>query len=937
MKVERVQALLRFSIYVFSIGIYLLPISSHRSLLTSPDPILDEVHIVSANNHDANIHTNININVNSNFMEEEMKAWSRIFRNDYWGRDMNSPSSHKSYRPFTVLTFRYVQRFISRPFQMSRTSTTNGGSGDELATTTTTVCNLYLQRVVNVIIHSTIVHMLSSFVPSMLFLPPSHLLSYKNAYFYSSSWTIFTITTITQLLFTLHPTHSEIVVNIANRGHLLSILFLLLSLSIPIPPLSPSPLPFNTTKSTNWNKLVGLAIVYTLGLLSSETFLFYLPIVIVTWLWMSIVNDIKNRHVYAWMEMDKKGNEFELQKKECSNINTNDKKEMSEIKINQNGEDSNRTSDCINNHPSTTVAATVEPIIKSTISVTFTQQIKHALHEIYPQIIVTMVVSMLYLYIRQINDWISIPTALIRRAENPFVTILQQSEQQQLQQSQYNYDHLHPRIKYHVNYIFILCIHVIKSLGMGILDIIGLSHEYGYNCIPELELKSMTIGNAIHMLLLSWKKVFSSSWLWNIEKETNGDESSDDMDSGISGMSGMSGSRSSIGDDNNHGINHCKIVYFDDERIWIIVAVVLSFILLLIRFHSLYDDGDDNDSDDVGTNYKNYHDNKDGNVVTENENNDFKKLCRVKNRNGLHKRNVNVNMNNYDIKQLGSLLWIVFCAWIFASLFPVSGLMRVGTFVADRLVGPSTVITSLFWGCFFTSWIYAPLGDVLSHPQSTSGHGKTMNHTNTRNTFNQIIQFLYRCLMLCTILTFLSIKVHKRNQEWMTSKSLLESSLRICPNNAKSNLEISKIYSGLYYPEIYDLNKALEYLHKVEEIIDGDDYCDVNYQFAFVYFQKQECLKFEERIIKGILCPFTMQGSHLLFQQYWKVMLNTSSDDHELGGDDARRRYMKYVKIIQDAIQKEAEKEKSEMMKKNQENHNEISLNSSEGLMKNEL
>ncbi|GBL79007.1 hypothetical protein AVEN_48965-1 [Araneus ventricosus] len=31
---------------------------------------------------------------------------SEIFFNDFWGKPMSDPSSHKSYRPFTVLTFR---------------------------------------------------------------------------------------------------------------------------------------------------------------------------------------------------------------------------------------------------------------------------------------------------------------------------------------------------------------------------------------------------------------------------------------------------------------------------------------------------------------------------------------------------------------------------------------------------------------------------------------------------------------------------------------------------------------------------------------------------------------------------------------------------------------------------------------------------------------
>ncbi len=32
--------------------------------------------------------------------------WTQLWRNDFWGELMSSPTSHKSYRPITVLTFR---------------------------------------------------------------------------------------------------------------------------------------------------------------------------------------------------------------------------------------------------------------------------------------------------------------------------------------------------------------------------------------------------------------------------------------------------------------------------------------------------------------------------------------------------------------------------------------------------------------------------------------------------------------------------------------------------------------------------------------------------------------------------------------------------------------------------------------------------------------
>lgn len=38
-----------------------------------------------------------------------------IFTNDFWGKRMSDNSSHKSYRPFCILTFKYVHRTLLRP------------------------------------------------------------------------------------------------------------------------------------------------------------------------------------------------------------------------------------------------------------------------------------------------------------------------------------------------------------------------------------------------------------------------------------------------------------------------------------------------------------------------------------------------------------------------------------------------------------------------------------------------------------------------------------------------------------------------------------------------------------------------------------------------------------------------------------------------------
>ena len=817
---NKIQTLYSIAVYLFSVGIYLVPISSHQSLVKAPELILDEVHILSSTNHDANPTLVFSNNgssdssssssrekISSNnksftqYIQEFQVTMKQVFNNDYWGRPMNAHASHKSYRPFTILSFRYIQ---VRLFH----------NGDRLKTLLPYCSPLYLQRVVNILIHSCIVHMLSSFVPCMVLLRPLSLTTSSSSSTISTFVMSTTATILSQLFFTLHPSHCEFVVNIANRGHLLSILFGLLCCDV------------STTFFT-------LTLVYVLGLLSCETFIFFLPILIITWIWMTIVQCIKNDELQQQQQ----------QKTVAPEVNA----------------DATTTTE-VNADATTTTATTT---ISSSSTMSFSKTI---VSNVLPRIIIISILSFLYLYIRYKNDWISIPDELIRRAENPFVSILQQQ------------NHPSPvpqsvqRINFHINYIYILCIHVIKSIGLGLVDIIGLSHEYGYNCIAAIDIQQITFQTVINNIssTSSSKKVWDSHWSSSLFGKYLHD---------VVQQTQMYLQK----------YYHWNIYYINDERIWIIVATIFIFIglwlLLLRHYHEQY------------INIVLYsHDSKQKQEQKDQS---------IPNKNDEHEREF-----YYSYNILSTLSWLVICIWIFSSLFPVSGFMKVGTFIADRLVGPSTVITSLVWGCLFSHWIYKPFlqhydntstatPSSLSSQQQQKGTQLQLNEVST----GLIVHFVYKCIVLVTILSFLSMKVYERNKEWMTSKTLLESSLRICPDSAKSHLEYSKIYSGLYRPKIYNLDKALDHVRKAHEI-DGE-YCDVHYQFAYVYFQQEEYFKFEDEIVEGILCPYTMDGAHRLFQQYWRVVLNNAHSNNEAEVEDAAVRYNEYVKIIQEAIEKE--------------------------------
>ena len=61
------------------------------------------MHIMSKDNKD----------IQGNEDESLFETLKQIFQNDYWGRPMNSPSSHKSWRPLTVMSFRYLKGLYS--------------------------------------------------------------------------------------------------------------------------------------------------------------------------------------------------------------------------------------------------------------------------------------------------------------------------------------------------------------------------------------------------------------------------------------------------------------------------------------------------------------------------------------------------------------------------------------------------------------------------------------------------------------------------------------------------------------------------------------------------------------------------------------------------------------------------------------------------------
>ncbi|KAL7549210.1 hypothetical protein ACHAWF_012481 [Thalassiosira exigua] len=721
-----VPRLLPFLVHALSIGIYLHPLTSAPTpseppppdgggdvnrwkLIRDPEPILDERHVAASDNRD----------VNPRRSDDDGTwdaAWTDAWYNDYWGRPLGGESSHKSWRPVAVWSFRFLKggqvgrRWIGAAGRttgriMERVSSAAGrgfarGSGRERGEEEgrPVASELFVHRFVNVLIHAA----LSKVVGVLALLLFSHPRDGERG---GGKRRIEAACTryVPQLLFALHPAHVEAVANAANRPHILALLF-------------------NATIVDPEVPILAVGILAALGLLAAETAIFQYPAIVLT------TTAIRYREV---ARADK-----ELVPDDVDG-----------------GDD--RTSSESPRHKDDRSA------------------IHRTIVSLLPRYLLLVLTSVAYLLHRHRNDSLSIPPGLLRPAENPFYDKVETGKWSPT-------DRL-------LNYSYVLSLHVAKAFG---IEAIGPSHEYGYDCVPEIT--SLRDARLLLPFALLVFVVGSIAWAW-------------------CGAEGTALLRRRRGGGRNHR----------------------------------------------------------------------KKECSAHRRRAREKRTLRV------------LTALTFLSWM-ATLFPIAGILKVGTFVADRIVVPSTVGTCLFGGRALALWIARVLGGGgAKRGEGASGDGRR------RGIVGIVKVAVVSSLIICNF----ARRTHRRTAEWMDSLTLMESSLRTCPRSIKSNLEASKLYSGLV-PHLLDLEKALELIGTAQSI--DPDYCDVHQQFAHVYFQQSKYISFEEEMVQSLMCPFTMGQAMTNWNKYWQVVL---ADERNQA---PRKRYEGYMARIREEVQRREEAERSE-------------------------
>lgn len=139
---------------------------------------------------------------------------ANIFRHDFWGTDMEKEHSHKSYRPLTVLTFRF-NYWLHQLHPMGYHA-----------------FNVLLHAIVCILYHKLVTCLLIS--SKITFFQRDHQFLLWPFYSIDSPGVqeFSPIPLIATLLFAIHPIHTEAVTGIVGRAELLSSIFFILTILV---------------------------------------------------------------------------------------------------------------------------------------------------------------------------------------------------------------------------------------------------------------------------------------------------------------------------------------------------------------------------------------------------------------------------------------------------------------------------------------------------------------------------------------------------------------------------------------------------------------------------------------------------------------------------------------------------------------------------------
>ena len=152
-------------------------------------------------------------------------GWSNLLKNDYWGQNISQETSHKSYRPVTIISFRlnyYLHEYLNTNYKEFYKSFTLSGLE---RTQERKNLNLYAEtyHIVNIILHGLVTIFVGIFFKRVADWSKVKVEIYNGLL---PGWFIAT------LLFLAHPVHVEAVTGLVGRAELICALFVMMALYV---------------------------------------------------------------------------------------------------------------------------------------------------------------------------------------------------------------------------------------------------------------------------------------------------------------------------------------------------------------------------------------------------------------------------------------------------------------------------------------------------------------------------------------------------------------------------------------------------------------------------------------------------------------------------------------------------------------------------------
>ena len=189
-----------------------------------------------------------------------------VFQNDYWGNKITLPHSNKSWRPFTVLTFRWFYAHLKENLDVT----------------------IMVNRLFNALLHACNAELVSNIGIQLMAFKGQSLDSAQNVI----------LRAFMKLIFGLHPVSPEVAVNCANRSHSIGLLCSLLAILTVIKAVHERQNKEEKEKCESNQPILFwygvLYVIWVIGLLSSETIVFHVPAVFITCLAVYLNRFIRN-------------------------------------------------------------------------------------------------------------------------------------------------------------------------------------------------------------------------------------------------------------------------------------------------------------------------------------------------------------------------------------------------------------------------------------------------------------------------------------------------------------------------------------------------------------------------------------------------------------------------------------------------------------------